>query len=389
MKEVSLYVHIPFCKKKCAYCDFFSEPRQNGVSDEYVSALINEIAFLKKSYGADSWRTVYIGGGTPSLLSCEQLSLLCGKISAMSQNAIAEFTVEMNPDDITPSLLLAAENSGVSRLSVGVQSLNDSALRAVSRRCTRKTTLSALEMLKENWRGRLSLDAIAGLPGESTDEFLSSLKEIASFCPEHISLYSLMLEENTPLFRQIEDGRIFFDSEKADEQWILGRDFLKSQGFFQYEVSNFAKKGAESLHNSVYWHLEDYLGAGSGAAGSLYGADGFRWSNTLDIEKYTKFWLSDDNSLEKMPRQTEKLTLETQETEFLMMGFRLLSGVSENEYRRRFGKSLAKRIGMDDGVFAKWASRSDAKIFGNGNERFFALSESGILFLNSFLASVL
>ena len=390
---VSLYVHIPFCKKKCAYCDFFSVPCQNGVPDEYISAVLAEIAFRKKIHRITSWHTVYIGGGTPSLLSPAQLERLCTQILAMSKKNPAEFTVEMNPDDVSAQILSTAQNSGVDRLSLGVQSLNDSALRTVSRRCSRKTTLDALELVKKKWNGRLSLDAIAGLPNQNATEFLSSLAEIVSFLPEHISLYSLMVEENTPLFRSIESGRIFFDSDEADSQWILGRDFLKSNGFLQYEVSNFAKPHAESLHNSVYWHLQDYVGAGSGATGSLYEKTGIRWTNTDTIERYTSFWLSDEISAEKIPCETETLSPEIQESEFLMMGFRLLSGINEAEFRKRFGKNLFERLGAENGIFSNWIKRGNARIYTkcvNGkDETIFALTENGILFLNSFLESIL
>jgi len=398
--EKSLYIHIPFCRKKCDYCDFFSVPCKGNIPDEYISALKNEISFLKDFYKISSWRTVYIGGGTPSLLTEKQIGDLCSFLAKdfSSDNGVKniaekEFTIEMNPDDIRESLLDVAYSSGVNRLSIGVQSLNDAALKAVNRRCTRETTLKALELVKKNWCGSLSLDAIAGLPEQNTDEFLQSLKEIVSYEPSHISLYSLMIEEGTPLFSRISKGELLYNEDESEEQWLLGKSFLTEKDFLQYEVSNFAIKGKESKHNSVYWHLEDYLGAGSGATGSLFGDNAIRWTNTADIKKYIEYWTGKENkSILTAPRENENLDMETQEEEFLMMGFRLLSGVSEREYKKRFSKDLGERLGAKDGVFAKWQSRGDARIIENANkngERFYALTDKGILFLNKYLEEIL
>lgn len=385
----SLYIHIPFCRRKCDYCDFFSVPCAKNVPNEYISALKNEISFLKKFYTISSWRTVYIGGGTPSLMTNEQIEDLCSFV-AKNNKGDCEFTIEMNPDDITPSLLQAAFSSGVNRLSVGVQSLNDSALQAVNRRCTRETTLKALEIIKQIWHGSFSLDAIAGLVGQNTDEFLRSLAEIISFAPNHISLYSLMIEESTPLYSRISRGEVRYNEDESDEQWLLGKEMLEKRGFLQYEVSNFAQKGHESKHNCTYWHLEDYFGCGSGATGSLY-ENALRWTNTNDIKQYIAYWTASDKKflLQTIPRENEVLSMEIQEEEFLMMGFRLLSGVSAEEYKRRFSKDLGTRLGTKDGVFSKWQSRGDAKMYIKENEHFYALTEKGILFLNTFLEEIL
>ena len=385
----SLYIHIPFCRRKCDYCDFFSVPCAKNVPNEYISALKNEISFLKEFYTISSWRTVYIGGGTPSLMTNKQIEDLCSFV-AKNNKGDCEFTIEMNPDDITPSLLQAAFSSGVNRLSVGVQSLNDSALQAVNRRCTRETTLKALEIIKQIWHGSFSLDAIAGLVGQNTDEFLKSLAEIISFAPNHISLYSLMIEESTPLYSRISRGEVQYNEDESDEQWLLGKEMLEKRGFLQYEVSNFAQKGHESKHNCTYWHLEDYLGCGSGATGSLY-ENALRWTNTNDIMQYIAYWTVSDKKflLQTIPRENEVLSKEIQEEEFLMMGFRLLSGVSAEEYKRRFSKDLGTRLGAKDGVFSKWQSRGDAKMYIKENEHFYALTEKGILFLNTFLEEIL
>ena len=362
---------------------------KGNVPDEYIIALKKEIAFLKEIYCIDSWRTVYIGGGTPSLMTAKQIERLCASIARDCVENV-EFTIEMNPDDVTSDILKAAESGGVNRLSLGVQSLNDTALQAVNRRCSRKTTLSALELVAKEWTKSLSLDAIAGLPRQNEAEFLRSLAEIVAYAPNHISLYSLMIEEGTRLFDRIASGKLPYNVDESDEQWIAGKSFLNENGFLQYEVSNFALNGRESAHNLVYWHLEDYIGAGSGATGSVYGENARRWTNTQNIKKYIKYWLSEEEkSLKTMPCEKEFLSLQVQEEEFLMMGFRLLSGISEKEYKKRFSKDLGERLGEKNGTFAKWQSRGDAQIIEKENgERFFALTEQGVLFLNKFLNEI-
>ena len=181
-----------------------------------------------------------------------------------------------------------------------------------------------------------------------------------------------------------------YNEDESDEQWLLGKEMLEKRGFLKYEVSNFAQKGHESKHNCTYWHLEDYLGCGSGATGSLY-ENSLRWTNTNDIMQYISYWTASDKKflLQTIPRENEVLSMEIQEEEFLMMGFRLLSGVSAERYKRRFSKDLGTRLGTKDGVFSKWQSRGDAKMYIKENEHFYALTEKGILFLNTFLEEIL
>lgn len=369
----------------------------SGVPDSYIAALQSEALFYAKKYAVHSWKTVYVGGGTPSLLTPEQiLRLFKGIAMAAPFASGAEVTVEMNPDDITPQLLCAAETAGVNRLSVGIQSLNNAVLLEISRRCTRKTSLSALEIIQKNWNHSFSADIISGLPEASSEYFVETLQTLVSFNPDHISLYALTLEEETPLGSQILSGKKFYDYDAADAQWVSGRNYLKSRGYGQYEVSNFSKPGFESVHNKTYWHLENYIGIGAGASGSVYselGKDknGIRWTNSKDISLYIDFWkkncLTEDVNL---PRITEVLSPKTQEFEFLMMGLRLLEGVSSSEYAKRFKKSLAERLGdIPGGLFDSWQKKNLACCYEKPSGKYYALTEPGILFLNSFLESLL
>ena len=260
--EISLYVHVPFCRQKCDYCDFFSIPSNRAScvcpDEEYVRSVLNEIRFYVKKYSVSRWKTVYIGGGTPSQLGAKLLfELVSGIKSAVSDKTADEFTVEMNPEDLTEDILNSAQKAGVDRISTGIQALDQKALDSVNRHCPLQTAISSLELLQKKWKKKLSVDFIAGLPGQTYSSFKKQFETVFNFKNiDHISLYSLTLEENTPLYKKIESGKIKWSQQKTDRMWILGRKILKENGFIQYEVSNFARTGAESLHNKVYWHLE-------------------------------------------------------------------------------------------------------------------------------------
>ena len=395
--EISLYVHVPFCRQKCDYCDFFSIPSNRAScvcpDEKYVRSVLNEIRFYVKKYSVSRWKTVYIGGGTPSQLGAKLLfELVSGIKSAVSDKTADEFTVEMNPEDLAEDILDSAQKAGVDRISTGIQALDQKALDSVNRHCPLQTAISSLELLQKKWKKKLSVDFIAGLPGQTCSSFKKQFETVFNFKNiDHISLYSLTLEENTPLYKKIESGKIKWSQQKTDRMWILGRKILKENGFIQYEVSNFARTGAESLHNKVYWHLENYIGCGSGACGSVYGEVSERWTNTCSIKNYENFWL-DFNPESEIPesiRQVEKIDLQTQEFEWIMMGFRLLEGVCSEEFKKRFGKSLEERIGVKDGLFFEWSKKHLARSYKKDGKTFYALNERGLMLLNLFLESLL
>lgn len=395
--EISLYVHVPFCRQKCDYCDFFSIPSNRAScvcpDEEYVRSVLNEIRFYVKKYSVSRWKTVYIGGGTPSQLGAKLLfELVSGIKSAVSDKTADEFTVEMNPEDLTEDILDSAQKAGVDRISTGIQALDQKALDSVNRHCQLQTAISSLELLQKKWKKKLSVDFIAGLPGQTCSSFKKQFETVFNFKNiDHISLYSLTLEENTPLYKKIESGKIKWSQQKTDRMWILGRKILKENGFIQYEVSNFARTGAESLHNKVYWHLENYIGCGSGACGSVYGEVSERWTNTCSIKNYENFWLdfNPESEIPESVRQVEKIDLQTQEFEWIMMGFRLLEGVCSEEFKKRFGKSLEERIGVKDGLFFEWSKKHLARSYKKDGKTFYALNERGLMLLNLFLESLL
>ena len=398
----SLYVHIPFCKKKCDYCDFFSvgeanrRGKLNDLSDEYISAILKESEIYAKFYKISAWKTIYVGGGTPSLLNSKQIfDLISGIKKIAKTNDETEITFEMNPDDVTEDFLNSCEKSGINRLSMGIQALDDRALKAVNRGSTVEIILKALDNLKNHWKKRLSVDFIAGLPHQTYESFKNQFEILKKYPKiDHISLYTLTVEENTPLAKKIESGKIHFSGEKADKMWILGRNILEKLGFAQYEVSNFAKKGFESRHNQVYWKQENYVGVGAGASGTIYDFDkkaATRWTNTFSIPAYISALSGGLTEISDLKRKIEFLDEETLEFEFLMLGFRRLAGISASDYEKRFKKSLAERIGanLKTGIFSNWKKQRLANEKVLKNDRIYFLNKRGILLLNRFLEELL
>jgi oxygen-independent coproporphyrinogen-3 oxidase len=375
----SLYIHIPYCKSKCDYCDFYSRPiGENELFDSYVERIVADVA----GYADKGWfaplKTVYVGGGTPSLLSVEQIARLASGIAVYAPLAGGcEVTLEANPDDITPSFLHGATDAGITRLSLGIQSLSDASLKTVRRRAGRERCLEALDCVHGDWHRDFSCDMIASLPAETPASFLAGLKSVVTYRPSHISLYALTVSEGTPLYRRVKSGELASPEEPSEIQWLAGRDFLTQEGYNHYEVSNFAKPNAECKHNLAYWRMESYVGAGIGATGSLYNTDGSGF-------RYTVGGDGKDNIMEELDRDTVIF-------ECLMMGFRTREGVSSRHFAERFGVSLETRIGVQDGVFASWEQRGLAERYGElENERgiCYRLTPDGLLFLNRFLRDI-
>ena len=394
-QKTSLYVHIPFCHHKCDYCDFFSVQLDSKISDDFVKSLLNEAFYYKTFYNIDSWSTIYIGGGTPSLLSPVQLSTLLDGLVSLSKDFPDEITVEMNSESVDSSKIQSCIDSGVTRFSLGLQSRLQASLDAVGRITSVKLQDRALNLLKKEWKGHLNLDVMAGLPRQNAKDFEKGLGEIISFGSDHISMYSLMIEEETPLFKSIEDGRVEVDDEKSDEQWFCGRKMLEDAGFVQYEVSNFARKGGESLHNMSYWQQKNYIGIGPGAAGTWYDFEkgSLRWTDTTDITRYIAFWKDSSDAGVVLPRTEEKLDPETLEFEFLMMGLRTIYGVSSSLYEARYTTvgpwhgDLKARLYARDSLWSNFEEKGYTEMKQKGEDVYYSLNGKGLMFLNELLLS--
>lgn len=385
----SLYIHIPFCKSKCEYCDFFSVPCGNKcIPDEYVDALLQELDFRIKLYKVQQFSTVYIGGGTPSLLKPIQLEKIMQKV--LSLGIPSEITMEVNPEDVTEELLVAMNDLGINRISCGIQALNDEVLQSVKRRGCVENIFDKIELIKKSWNGIFSVDIISALPNQSKSDFLDGLKKIVSFEPEHISMYALTIEESTPLGKKLQKGQLSYDFEAADEMWIEGRDFLINSGYFHYEVSNFAKKGFDCEHNMAYWKLKNYIGIGAGAVGTIYSDRTVRWSNSTKLDSYISFWnknLSDIKIDELCNIQSvENIDFNIQVFEYFMMGLRTSYGICKEEFEARFNIPIPEKFIK---IFNEWEQKQMCQKKVSFNKTYYSLNSSGLLLLNEFLTELI
>lgn len=321
-----LYIHIPFCIRKCAYCDFVSFSDMEAQFDAYLDALISEM----RSYHGAAVDTVFIGGGTPTALGAAQLARL---FAAVRENfdvaAGAEFTIEANPGTVTDEKISTVLSGGVNRVSVGVQSFNDRELRAIGRIHDAKTAYDTVISLDKAGFSNISIDLMASLPYQTLESLKNTLDTAVSLPIKHISVYSLIIEDNTPIKKKYEDGSYAMPDEDEDrEMYRYTAEFLKKNGFCRYEISNYKKPGFESRHNLKYWDCDEYIGIGLAAHSYV---NGVRYYNTSDMEKY----------LVGICREgEERLTSEDMRGEFMMLGLRKTSGVSAAEFKKRFGAEL-------------------------------------------------
>ena len=332
---MKLYLHIPFCKNKCIYCDFKSFPcAENGRIDDYITALNKEISLAGKEFGDREITSIYFGGGTPSLLTVEQFSSLFDTLqqSFNIPNNI-EITVECNPESVTKEKLLALSQLGANRISLGVQSLFDDNLNAIGRVHNRQTALDKIKLIKEYFCN-LSVDFIVGLPYDTEDRIEQELREVAPMV-NHISVYMLSVESGTPLEKLVKSGQIkVADTDKQVDLFETACKTLESLGFERYEVSNFSKDGLRSNHNTGYWTREEYLGLGLNASSLVkkeveVGHPEIRFKNTDSFENYL---LDSRNSIDyfDFERETETLSEDEIFEETVMLALRLSDGVDKN-----------------------------------------------------------
>ena len=385
----SLYIHIPFCKSKCEYCDFFSVAcGEKSIPDEYIDALLMELDTRIKLNNVQQFSTVYIGGGTPSLLKSAQLEKIMTKVISLGKPS--EITMEVNPEDVTEELLAVMNNLGINRISCGIQSLDDEVLQCVKRRGRVENIFKKIELIKNKWNGIFSVDIISALPNQTETVFLDGLKKIVSFEPEHISMYALTIEDSTPLGKKMQKGQLSYDFEAADEMWIAGRDFLINFGYAHYEVSNFAKNGFVCEHNMAYWKLKNYIGVGSGAVGTIYSDNTVRWLNSTNINSYISFWnknISDINIDEMHKIQSvENIDFNVQIFEYFMMGLRTSYGVCKEEFEKRFNIPIPEKFIT---IFNVWKEKQLCEQKELQNKTFYSLNSSGLLLLNEFLTELI
>ena len=328
---LGLYIHIPFCRSKCAYCDFYSLAGAEERMDDYCRALerhLAEVAPQAKCHKAD---TVYFGGGTPSYLGAERLCRLLGSIRKLYKvDKHAEITLEANPDSATDrKALKRLRKAGFNRLSLGVQSMDDALLQTIGRIHTRQQVQEALAAARKAGFKNLSLDLIYGLPGQTMEEWEKTLSDAVGLHPEHLSCYGLKLEEGTPLYRR--QGELTFpDEDMQADMYLYTVEFLKQCGYEQYEISNFAKPGFASRHNLKYWLMQEYAGFGPGAHSDF---GNVRYGYARDLERYLKG--------ELVLQESETVDSDEREREYLMLRLRTVQGVDPREFEYRFRQRFA------------------------------------------------
>ena len=334
-----LYVHIPFCVRKCRYCDFLSFPPVCADSiGQYLKALEREIeAYRDPALGSvrtEPVRSVFFGGGTPSLLEGEQVWRIMDRLRAVfGIEADAEVTIECNPGSVSLEKARIWKQAGINRVSMGVQSFSDDLLRKLGRIHDRKTALDSYEILRNAGFENLSMDLMSGLPAQHLSDWLETLKEACDLQPEHLSCYSLIIEEGTP-FWQEQDSLDLPDEDEERAMYREGVSYLRSRGYERYEISNFAKPGRESQHNTGYWIRTPYIGLGLGSASLLPGE--IRTRNTADRKQYLQY----SGDLSKIRTETDTLTEEDCMSETMFLGLRRMAGVSEEAFQTTFGKSI-------------------------------------------------
>jgi len=324
-----LYIHFPFCFSKCNYCDFNSHLYQEEVVRAYLKALNQEMARYSCYY--PEVKTLYVGGGTPTSLTPEKLGNLFKKIKDNFIIGQIEITVEANPETLSSEKLAVMSEVGINRLSIGVQSFQSSLLRILGRHHTERDIISALEQARGTGVFSINLDLLYGIPGQNLGDWESTLYQALKYSPEHLSLYCLTLEEGTPLKTMVDAGRLSLpeESEILSMENLAG-NILSTYDYQRYEISNFSLPGKRCLHNQIYWRNEDYLGIGAGAWSYL---NGRRFGNVRSPEEYIRRLEGNQNPVE----EKEELSGRAEVAETLILGLRLLEGVSRARFRARFG----------------------------------------------------
>ena len=358
-----IYIHIPFCKRKCKYCDFVSYAGQSDYTDAYLDALEREM----KQYAGESADTVFIGGGTPSIISVEQITRLTRSVfDTFDISKSYEFTVEVNPGTLDAHKINALLSGGVNRISVGVQSFNDTELHTVGRIHTSDEAYRAVEDLNRAGFKNISIDLMTALPNQTMESLKNTLKTAVSLPITHISAYSLIIEDGTPLAAEYDAGTLNLPGEDEDrEMYSYAINYLAENGFNQYEISNFAKNGYECKHNIKYWTFEPYIGLGV-AAHSFNGSE--RAYNTSDLFEYIRGAESEVSALTNRDKMSE----------FIITGLRMNRGISSSRFAERFGETLE---GVYGAVLTKFETMGLIK---HENDRY-SLTRRGIDVSNSVL----
>lgn len=391
-----IYIHVPFCIKKCAYCDFLSDSYNENIRNDYIKCLINEIKYYGKIYGVTGRNmpvtSVFFGGGTPSILDGEHIAVMTDilrKYYNIEENG--EITVECNPGTLSREKLVCYKNAGVNRLSIGLQSANDEELKTIGRIHTYREFLESYRMAREIGFSNINIDLMSALPGQTLSSYRETLEKILALEPEHISAYSLILEEGTKLYDRIkkleDEGKEtgLPDEDTEREMYYLTKELLGAAGYERYEISNYARTGYSCKHNKAYWIRDNYLGMGLGASSCM---DDVRAKNIDDLKMYMELMWDDNQGMAtKSPvdsQETVKLSDEDKMAEYMFLGLRMMEGVSKKGFNSSFGKDYDAVYGS---VTKTLTEQGLIKLSEDGDK--ISLTEFGIDVSNSVLAQFL
>ena len=366
-RELELYIHIPFCARKCSYCDFLSFAAPERTYREYMDKLIEEICGQGPNFQEYRVSTIFVGGGTPSILPADLIMELFATLSENFDISLdAEITMEANPGTLTMEKLEVYRQSGVNRLSIGLQSADDKELKYLGRIHSFDSFLKSYQRARQAGFKNINVDLMSALPGQDVYSWKNTLKKVMMLKPEHISAYSLIIEEGTPFYERFEEPQRKLDcgaqmagalpapktaaevaarasvmtlpdlpDEDTDrEMYHLTKEMMSAHGYERYEISNYAKKGYECRHNIGYWTGVEYLGLGLGASSYTYG---YRYHNTENLQEYLSLNLYEGGAA---ARDIEELSLEDKMEEFMFVGLRMMKGVSGSEFLDRFGQNM-------------------------------------------------
>ncbi len=355
MHSIGVYIHIPFCVQKCVYCDFLSGPATRQRQQEYVDALLREIAWESKYYTKYVIKTIFFGGGTPSILEAEEIVKILDCLRKHYQiEEKAEITLEMNPGTADRRKLLMLKNAGINRLSIGLQSADNTELQMLGRIHTYEDFLRTYCQIRDIGFANINIDLMSALPDQHMDRWTQTLEKVVALQPEHISAYSLIIEEGTPLYDNRDAWGLVPDEDEDRQMYQETKRILAEYGYRRYEISNYAKAGYECRHNCIYWqrgvwHIADFIGFGLGASSTVGNQ---RWKNTNSMERYLSVFqesklnlydsrLVDNSTVGESVKEAVTILLDVEQMEeFMFLGLRMMEGVSKQEFIESFAKDM-------------------------------------------------
>ena len=357
-KTMELYLHIPFCARKCAYCDFLSFSCGTETQKRYVDQLIEEINNAGAGFRDTTVTSVFVGGGTPSILKSEEMVRIFDALrSSFNIEETAEISMEANPGTVTKEKLLDYRKAGINRLSFGLQSADNTELNHLGRIHTYEQFLESYHLARECGFKNINVDLMSALPGQTMESWLDTLKKVAALEPEHISAYSLIIEEGTPFYEMYGDEKgeeLLPDEDSEREMYHQTKKVLKELGYERYEISNYAKPGKECQHNIGYWTGVPYLGLGLGASSYI---DGCRFNNTDDLEEYLNGGAG---------KRCDEIVLDAEDMqeEFFFVGLRMVRGVSLKQFETQFGKTAEEVYpGLLERLIRDGGAETDGEMF--------------------------